>query len=136
MASAGSDARMQGVLRERNPLIRPVVVVSGANGFIGAALCTHLALRHEVRALIRAPRDLYAHSKAEAERLVLAAADSARMHTVVLRLPLVYGPHVGGNFASLLDVVAAERRMPLGAIANRRSLAYVGNVCDAIGAAI
>jgi UDP-glucose 4-epimerase len=58
------------------------------------------------------------------------------MAPIVLRLPLVYGPGVKANFAKLLDEVAAGHRLPLGAIRNRRSLLYVGNLVDAIVAAL
>jgi UDP-glucose 4-epimerase len=58
------------------------------------------------------------------------------MALIVLRLPLVYGPGVKANFATLLDEVARERRLPLGAIRNRRSLLYVGNLVEAIDAAL
>jgi nucleoside-diphosphate-sugar epimerase len=54
----------------------------------------------------------------------------------VLRLPLVYGPGVKGNFLTLMDGVARERRLPLASIRNRRSLLYVGNLVEAIDAAL
>jgi UDP-glucose 4-epimerase len=83
-----------------------------------------------------APQDAYARSKVEAED---ALRDLGRAHGVevfVLRLPLTYGPGVKGNFLSLLEAVAAERRLPIAGIANRRSLLYVGNAVSAIEAAL
>lgn len=83
-----------------------------------------------------APRDAYAHSKAGAEHVLWHACRGGAIEGVALRLPLTYGPGVKGNFARLLDAVAAERRLPLGAIDNRRSLLYVGNAVSAIEAAL
>ena len=79
-----------------------------------------------------APHDAYAHSKAGAENVLWQACREAAIEGVVLRLPLTYGPGVKGNFARLLDAVAAERRLPLGGIDNRRTLLYVGNAVSAI----
>jgi len=82
------------------------------------------------------PRDAYARSKQDAERELAAISTGTPMAPIVLRLPLVYGPGVKGNFAVLLDEVARGRWLPLGAIRNRRSLLYVGNLVLAIDAAL
>jgi len=82
------------------------------------------------------PRDAYARSKLDAERELAAIAAGTPMAPIVLRLPLVYGPGVKGNFATLMDEVARERRLPLASIRNRRSLLYVGNLVLAIDAAL
>lgn len=83
-----------------------------------------------------APRDAYAKSKAEAERVLREICAVHGVEAVVLRLPLTYGPGVKGNFLSLLEAVAAERRLPLAGIVNRRSLLYLGNAVSAIEAAL
>ena len=54
------------------------------------------------------------------------------MTPVVLRLPLVYGPGVKGNFLTLMDAVARRARLPVAGIDNRRDLLYVGNLVHAI----
>jgi UDP-glucose 4-epimerase len=82
------------------------------------------------------PRDAYARSKRDAERELAAIAAGTPMSPIVLRLPLVYGPGVKGNFLTLMDEVARERRLPLASIRNRRSLLYVGNLVEAIEAAL
>jgi nucleoside-diphosphate-sugar epimerase len=58
------------------------------------------------------------------------------MAPIVLRLPLVYGPGVKGNFAALLDEVARARPLPLGAIRNRTqpSVRRKPGRCDRRGA--
>jgi UDP-glucose 4-epimerase len=83
-----------------------------------------------------APRDAYARSKRDAENALLRIATATAMTPLVLRLPLVYGPGVKGNFAPLLEAVAHRRRLPLAAIDAPRSIAFVGNVAAAIDAAL
>lgn len=82
------------------------------------------------------PRDDYARSKLGAEVALAAIANETPMAAIVLRLPLVYGPGVKANFAKLLDEVARERFLPLAAIRNRRSVLYIGNLVEAIDAAV
>lgn len=77
-----------------------------------------------------APVDPYGRSKRAAEQALAAHGDA--MDIVVLRPPLVYGPGVKGNFLSMLKAVDRGWPLPLGAVANRRSLIYVGNLADAI----
>lgn len=57
------------------------------------------------------------------------------MEVVVIRPPLVYGPGVRANFLRLIRLVDRRLPLPLGAIRNRRSLIYVGNLADLIVAA-
>lgn len=81
------------------------------------------------------PQDDYARSKAEAEAWVREFGQAHRVETVILRLPLVYGPGVKANFAALADAVAARRLLPLGAIRNQRSLLGLTSLCTALDAA-
>jgi nucleoside-diphosphate-sugar epimerase len=78
------------------------------------------------------PVDAYAHSKAEAERVLWTACAEGIFDGVVLRLPLTYGAGVKGNFLTLLDAIAARRKLPLAGIGNRRSLLGVDNAVSAI----
>jgi nucleoside-diphosphate-sugar epimerase len=82
------------------------------------------------------PLDPYAISKAEAERALDEASDGTQMRVAILRPPLVYGPGVGANFLRLFEAVARGRPLPFGAVANRRSLVYVGNLASAIAACL
>ncbi|HLX28482.1 MAG TPA: NAD-dependent epimerase/dehydratase family protein [Casimicrobiaceae bacterium] len=83
-----------------------------------------------------APQDAYARSKLAAERTLAQVAGGTSMIATSLRLPLVYGPNARGNFRRLVDAVAAQRPLPLGAIENRRSLLSLDNLMDAFDAAI
>ena len=81
------------------------------------------------------PQDAYARSKLEAEQGLWAVRGSSRMEATVLRPPLVYGPGVGANFAALQRALWRGLPLPLGAVANRRSLIFVRNLASAIVAA-
>jgi nucleoside-diphosphate-sugar epimerase len=52
------------------------------------------------------------------------------LEVVILRPPLIYGPKVKGNFATLLRVAALGLPLPLGAINNSRSLVALENMVD------
>lgn len=79
-----------------------------------------------------APEDAYGRSKWAAEQQLTTIARASTLEAVILRLPLVYGPGVKGNFLSLLRGIARERPLPLASIDNRRSLLYVGNLVSAV----
>jgi nucleoside-diphosphate-sugar epimerase len=54
------------------------------------------------------------------------------MEVVIVRPPLVYGPGVKANFASLMRVVRHGWPLPLGAVNNQRSLVALDNLIDFI----
>lgn len=76
------------------------------------------------------PQDPYAISKAEAEAALVSLGRETGMEIVLIRPPLVYGPGVGGNFGSLIKWARSGLPDPFGKISNKRSLVYVGNLCD------
>lgn len=78
------------------------------------------------------PDDAYAISKWEAEQTLWGIAKETRLEVTVVRLPLVYGPGVGGNFLRLLKLIERGVPLPLASIDNRRSMIYVGNLVDAL----
>jgi lipopolysaccharide/colanic/teichoic acid biosynthesis glycosyltransferase/nucleoside-diphosphate-sugar epimerase len=80
-----------------------------------------------------APEDAYGMSKLEAEQSLLNVARETGMEVVIIRPPLVYGPGVKGNFATMMNWVARRIPIPLGAVRNnRRSLVSVDNLADLI----
>jgi len=81
---------------------------------------------------VPAPEDPYAISKLEAERGLMQLAHETGMEVVVIRPPMVYGPGVKGNFASLIKLIAKGLPLPLGAIHNKRSLVAIDNLVDLI----
>jgi len=78
------------------------------------------------------PEDAYGISKQEAEQALREVAQKTGLEFVVLRPPLVYGPGVKGNFLRLMNLVARGVPLPLGAVDNRRSFIYIGNLAGAI----
>jgi nucleoside-diphosphate-sugar epimerase len=79
-----------------------------------------------------APADPYGQSKWEAEQALAEIAAQTGLEVVILRPPLVYGPGVRANFFRLMELVFRGVPLPLGAVTNRRSLAFVGNLADAV----
>ena len=83
-----------------------------------------------------APEDPYGLSKWEAEQALARIAADTGLGVTVFRPPLVYGPGVRANFARLVEAVRRGVPLPFGAVQNRRSLVYVGNLADAIAASL
>nr|BBJ04622.1 UDP-glucose 4-epimerase [Marinobacter nauticus] len=79
-----------------------------------------------------APEDAYGISKWEAEQGLKTIARETGMEVVIVRPPLVYGPGVKGNFASMVKLVRKGVPLPLGSIHNKRSLVAVDNLVDLI----
>lgn len=78
------------------------------------------------------PETPYARSKLAAEETLRDGAGAAATRLVILRPPLICGPGVGGNLASLLRLAALPLPLPLGGIDNRRTLLSLGNLASAI----
>jgi len=78
------------------------------------------------------PSDPYGVSKWEAEQALREIEAQGRLEVVVVRPTLVYGPGVRANFLNLVRTVQGGAPLPLGSLANRRSLLYLGNLTDAL----
>lgn len=78
------------------------------------------------------PEDAYGISKMEAEQGLRQLAAKTGMEVVIIRPPLVYGPNVKGNFASMIKLVEKGLPLPLGAVHNKRSLVALDNLVDLI----
>lgn len=78
------------------------------------------------------PLDAYGVSKIEAEQGLMKIAQETGMEVVIIRPPLVYGAGVKANFASMMRAVKRGIPLPLGAIHNKRSFVYVGNLVSLI----
>ncbi len=78
-----------------------------------------------------APQDPYGISKMEAEQGLRQIAVDTGMEVVIVRPPLVYGPGVKANFATLMRWLQRGIPLPLGAVTdNRRSLVALDNLVD------
>jgi len=78
------------------------------------------------------PTDPYGVSKLEAEQTVQAIGRETGIETVILRLPLVYGPYVRANFLKLMQLVDGGVPLPLASVRNSRSMIFIGNLVDAL----
>lgn len=78
------------------------------------------------------PQDAYGISKLEAEQGLMLIAQQTGMEVVIIRPPLVYGAEVKANFANMLRMIKRSIPLPLGAINNKRSFVYVGNLVSLI----
>jgi nucleoside-diphosphate-sugar epimerase len=78
------------------------------------------------------PHSPYAQSKFEAESGLIDLSQATKMTVVVIRPPLVYGPHAPGNFGVLMQIVKKRIPLPLGRVANKRSFVFLDNLVDLI----
>lgn len=79
-----------------------------------------------------APLDAYGVSKMETEQGLRVIARQTGMEVVIIRPPLVYGPGVKANFATMMRWLKRGVPLPLGAIHNQRSLVALDNLVDLI----
>ena len=105
----------------------------------GTARAAELAVAGGVRRFVyvssvkaREQDDHYGRAKLAAEQAVSGVAARSGLEAVILRPPLVYGPRVKANFLALMRAIDRGWPLPFASIENRRSLLYVGNLCDAI----
>jgi nucleoside-diphosphate-sugar epimerase len=78
------------------------------------------------------PESMYGRSKLAAEELVRNTTGASGPDSVVLRLPLVYGPGQRGNLERMIAAIARGRFPPPPRNGNRRSMVHVDNVVDAL----
>ncbi|WP_339386224.1 SDR family oxidoreductase [Vibrio caribbeanicus] len=79
------------------------------------------------------PTESYGKSKSEAEEQLLMLAEKTGLEVVIIRPPLIYGPGVKANFASLMNLVSKGIFLPFGCITNnKRSLVSVNNLVDLV----
>ena len=82
------------------------------------------------------PNNNYAISKQMAEQALCLIGDTSNMEVVILRPPLVYGPHVKANFLKLLDCVYRGIPLPFGGVKNQRNFIALDNVIQVILACV
>lgn len=82
------------------------------------------------------PLDPYARSKAAAEESINKVGTLTGMETVILRTPLIYGVGAKGNLAALARLANSSYFLPLGGIANQRSLIGLDSLARAIEIAL
>ncbi len=78
------------------------------------------------------PEDPYGVSKSEGEEGLWKIGKETGMEIVIIRPPLVYGPGVKANFASMMRLILKGIPLPLGLIKNKRSMVALDNLADMI----
>jgi nucleoside-diphosphate-sugar epimerase len=82
---------------------------------------------------IENPEDAYGISKHEAEMGLRKLSCDTDLETTIIRLPLVYGPEVKGNFNSLVKLLSSSIPLPLASLKNnRRSMVGLDNLLSLI----
>jgi nucleoside-diphosphate-sugar epimerase len=76
------------------------------------------------------PKDLYAKSKLEAEKVLWEISSRTGLEVVVVRLPLVYGNGSKGNLARLVKLVKSGIPLPFSIVNNQRSMIGIDNLVD------
>ncbi len=82
------------------------------------------------------PDSPYGQSKCEAEQALWRLSERSGLPVTIVRPPPVYGPEGQGNLTRLFRLVQRGWPLPLGSLNNRRSLIYVENLADALGACL
>ncbi len=79
---------------------------------------------------LASPKDAYAKSKLEAEKVLWEISSKTGLEVVVVRLPLVYGYDAKGNLAKLKKLVRSKIPLPLSLVKNQRSMIGIDNLID------
>ncbi len=74
----------------------------------------------------------YGHSKMLAEQLVNAAGRESSLETVIIRPPWFYGPRQPDRQRLFFEMVQSGKAPIVGSGENRRSMAYVDNICQGL----
>lgn len=83
-----------------------------------------------------APEDAYGATKLEAEQALAGISAESGLAVTILRPPLIFGPHVRGNFRTLLRICDKRMPLPLASVNNRRSLIFVDNLAHAVATVV
>jgi len=79
------------------------------------------------------PIDTFAQFKWKAEKALWNIQQATGMEVIIIRSPLVYGPSVKGNFASIIQLIKKGIPLPLGCTTkNKRSFIALENLVDFI----
>ena len=78
------------------------------------------------------PKNSYAKSKFEAEKLLWEISARTGLEVVVVRIPLVYGQGVKGNLVRLMKLINYNIPLPLGSVKNKRSLIGIDNLVNVL----
>lgn len=131
VGQAAEKAKKDGV---RQFIYLSSIIIYGDSAPIGKA-------KRITKGTMPSPANFYGDSKLQGEQAVLALQEGDSLesiqdtfHVLVLRLPMIYGKDSKGNFPKLKKL--AERTPVFPKMENRRSILYIGNLCELIRIAI
>ena len=78
------------------------------------------------------PEDDNGRSKAAAEKCIREVSQGSGLAWTIVRVPMVYGPNVPGNFRRLVQLVQSGLPLPLAAATASRSYLGIGNLVSAL----
>lgn len=78
------------------------------------------------------PHNAYSMSKLEAENELIKTFRYTSLEVVIIRPPLIYGPHVKANFLRLLKLISKGIPLPFSNVDNLRSLVSLDNLTSLI----
>lgn len=78
------------------------------------------------------PQSLYGRLKCDGEKAILESARKHNSAAVILRFPIVFGAHIGGNMEKLLALSDTSIPLPFKGLKSRRSLISCDSLIDAI----
>lgn len=81
------------------------------------------------------PLDYYSKSKLEAENKLLKLSNK-NFAVSIIRSPLIYGQNAKANLLRLINLVKFCPVLPFKDVNNRRSMVFIGNLCDIIDVVI
>lgn len=139
VATPSDETAFRAVNVEGTRILLQEALAMGVRDFVFTSSVKAVGERSETRwdeTTPPAPVDPYGATKLECETLVRSLGERARVHTPILRLPLVYGPGMKGNALRLFRLVDRGWPLPLGSARNRRSLLFTGNLVAAVFAAL
>lgn len=102
------------------------IIIYGEDGGIGQKFIIN-------RDTLPNPKDFYGRSKMEAD-MAIQRLNSEQFKTVIVRIPMVYGPNCKGNFPKLKKFGLLSPVFPK--INNTRSMIYIDNLCEFLRVAI
>jgi nucleoside-diphosphate-sugar epimerase len=99
-----------------------------------------LSDEEDARVLVEASESrsttLHGRSKLRLEDRIARIFLGSGTRCVILRTPVIYGPGAGGSLGRLLNLVDTAVPLPLGGLANRRSVLCTRNLASALAAAV
>lgn len=131
---ADAEAEHMRVTVEGTRYLLQAAAEAGVSAFVFFSTCAVMAegAAGELDETARpAPSTPYGRAKLRAEELVLDMNGTGGMRTVVLRLPMVYGPGHKGQLPRMIRAIERGMFPPLPQYEGKRSLVHVDDVADA-----